>query len=177
MRRPFEYHESYVAEVLPNARTTSASGALTDKADARSVVSLDWHFFVECKSSEKQSISVKKSVWEKVREEAYAKSAGARPALALRLHGGTSRPEMDLLALDINDMAELIHELAELKEEIGSMYTVDFKGGPMDGQRKRFGTWIPEIRMGGGIYTPTEEQERDRDGQPYNDVVEYTWNI
>jgi len=105
MRTVSQKQERDLAKSL-GGRVTPASGAFwSHKGDVRNL-----QFLGEAKCTAQASISIKLSVWEKIRREALLD--GRIPLLALRIQ------DRDLVVLDQEDFLALLPDVAE--EDLGT---------------------------------------------------------
>ena len=117
-------HEEYVASVIPGGAVTLASGAVLEKRDVD--VQRDGTSFrplVECKCTTSASYSVTQKLWSEIVEDTYNRSSEMRPSLATRFYGPFRQVQStevlaDLITLDLNDFAELLVVLHELRAEV-----------------------------------------------------------
>lgn len=83
-------HEEEISNYFPNLRKTSSSGAKDEKGDLQPKNSKEDRLFLfECKSTQKESFSVTKKLWEQVSQIARVRSHKMIPALAIRFYGPT----------------------------------------------------------------------------------------
>lgn len=118
-------HEREIADILPGAERTLASGAKLDKHDIRTLdtaTSRHWQFRYELKCTQKKSYSFKQAEWKDLVEYVYRNSSDMRPAWAVRFYEDVEKSravdvpvKADLVVVDINDWVELLTELDELR--------------------------------------------------------------
>ncbi len=83
-------HEEELATYFPNLRKTSSSGAKDEKGDLQPQSSKeDQLFLFECKSTQQQSFSITKKLWQEVSRIARTRSHKMIPVLAIRFYGPT----------------------------------------------------------------------------------------
>jgi hypothetical protein len=117
-------HEREIAETLPGAKQTIASGAKYEKSD---VVRIDkWGFLVECKCTQSLGFRVTRGLWKLARNRAYDRSVDLRPCLAIRFYGPTklietTKVEADLAVLDWEDFIEMVTLIDEQKAELDGL--------------------------------------------------------
>lgn len=92
--------ENFLAARLNGQRSRSSGANPFDLGD---VVADAW--LGEAKYTDKYSISLKKSVWEKIHDEAYAR--GKKPFIGIRYRNEYTHTNLDLIVLDLNDFLEL----------------------------------------------------------------------
>jgi Holliday junction resolvase len=121
-------HENDIANYFPNLRKTGSSGAKDEKGDLQPISSKeDLLFLFECKSTQKDSFSITKKIWEEIKTIAGARSHKMIPALAIRFYGPTEfktkwggyislNPrdldiEEDLIVIKKSDLLDLIERI------------------------------------------------------------------
>jgi hypothetical protein len=96
-------HENWLADTIPGGRRSKTSGASShDPID----VTTDFHV-IEAKATEGESISIKKSTWQTIRQRAHD---GRIPAIALRFKDPYNNTTIDLLCIEVYDELELRHD-------------------------------------------------------------------
>lgn len=110
MARP---HERRLARAFDGRRCQGSGNQFTDQMDVRNEADQRFPFAVDGKSTFARSISVTTIMWAKAVEQAH----GLRPALGLRFYRAdhTLSVLRDLVVLDLNDVAEMLGELRELR--------------------------------------------------------------
>jgi hypothetical protein len=108
--------EDRVAKDYNGQRSRSSGAAAGRKGDVRFKIHIDhtgtdyiyedYQFLAECKTTEAQSISIKRSVWDKVVQE--AREAGRRPCMFLRFYDSETGKHLDLVVRDMEDDLEML---------------------------------------------------------------------
>lgn len=113
----YERHEREFADQMPGGRQTIASGRFYEKLDV--TTELDgglWRYLYSLKSSSGKGIRVTRELWGEAERAALEHSSNMRPALGLRLYGKNRAPlsktrvDIDLVAVDVYDWAELLED-------------------------------------------------------------------
>lgn len=102
-REVSDEHENHLAKMLEKfaGRRSPSSGAVfSDPNDVTSDI-----YVVECKATEKKSISVKLSDWEGIRKKAFG---GRKPMLAFRFRDPYWKKHTDLVMIELRDFQDLI---------------------------------------------------------------------
>ena len=113
--------EDDIADVLPSAQRTPASGSRRESHDVQGIITDTnewWRFRYEAKCTQNKSYSFKLDEWKQLVSDVYSRDAQERPAWAIRFYGdGLSNAPVlqDLVAIDLNDWCELLEELERLR--------------------------------------------------------------
>lgn len=102
--------EDYIAKRYNGRRSPSSGAQDVDRGDVRYTVSVEYEDFpytAECKATKAASISLKKDVWEKIREE--AEDQERRPCMFLRFYDETTGESLDLVVRDVRDDLEMFY--------------------------------------------------------------------
>ncbi|MDD5511444.1 MAG: hypothetical protein PHI12_11650 [Dehalococcoidales bacterium] len=91
--RPPREQEDRIAGRLGGVRVRGSGASQYSKGDVRNVSVDDLKFLVECKQTQKASISIKWSWLKKIMAEADAKQC--EPAVAIEIQGGEDDPRTD----------------------------------------------------------------------------------
>ena len=123
--------ERELEEQWPLAHRTVGSGNKWEKGDLSTEEQHNIQFVVEAKSTQANSFSITKTIWNTVKSHAQNRSWLARPILAVRLYGSTiemtewgereNTPEtlpveLDLICMEKDDWLEFYYDYLRLKE-------------------------------------------------------------
>lgn len=120
----YERHEAEFAAAMPGGQQTLLSGRGYEKLDVQTERDGGyWRFLFSLKCSEQKGIRVTHELWDEVERAVYDRSSELRPGLGLRLYEPSGLPPKsatvlaDLVAIRVDDLAELLAENKRLREE------------------------------------------------------------
>lgn len=108
-------HEDWLAELLGGRKTRGSGSTFADQMDGKNdrhetAHALAW----DGKATRGKSVGVSREMWEKAVDQSH----GLTTVLALRWYspGNALRPELDLIAMEANDFAELLADARAYRE-------------------------------------------------------------
>lgn len=109
--------EDHIAKSYNGRRSPSSGAQDADRGDVRYTINAiicdaptvyeDFHYTGECKATKAASITLKKDVWKKIREE--AEDQERRPCMFLRFYDETTGESLDLVVRDVRDDLEMFY--------------------------------------------------------------------
>lgn len=96
--------EEWITQLYRGRRSPSSGANPGDRGDVRYSLN-EYDFVSECKATRNKSISLKKDVWDKIKEE--AEEADKRPSLFIRFYDEETGKTTDLVVRSVYDDLEL----------------------------------------------------------------------
>lgn len=116
--RMAEKHENDLQRWLQGRKARGSGNQFNNPADGRQDrYRIRFAFAWDCKSTLRKSISVSKTMWEKLDQQA----GGERPLLPLRFYSTESlHSDLDLAVIRMDDLRELVTALEDLQEQLAA---------------------------------------------------------
>ena len=147
-------HETDVAERLGGRKTRGSGSQWHDKGDGRNEHFGSFPFAWDCKSTQRQSISVTLAMLEKIIEEAH----GDRPALPLRFYSNARLDvAQDWIVVKLDDFTEI---LETARRAHGAVH-IELPEHLTDEQVEEFRQQISEALAGGVYWQPRPAGDPD----------------
>lgn len=108
-------HEIYLAELLGGRRTRGSGNQFADQMDGKNNRHTTPHALIwDGKATRGKSVGLSREMWAKAVEQSH----GLTTVLALRWYspGNALRPELDLIAMQADDFAELLSDARAYRE-------------------------------------------------------------
>jgi hypothetical protein len=102
-------HEDFLAELLGGRKTKGSGSHWRDQMDGKNDQQEQAHALAwDGKATQANSVGVSREMWAKACEQ----SGGLIPSIAIRFYGAGFRlkPELDLIALEVNDFAAILED-------------------------------------------------------------------